>query len=264
MRLLQTDNLLLDSTRSEVFQQITHALPPKDTGEYNSLMTLPLIILWILIVSAFTLFGTWYAKKYEHPDALIALYVTLVVFAGMTASKTIIFDLGFTEVFAPVATLMFAVTFLLTDIVNERFGRTETQRMIGIALVAQLSLVVFSYLVVSARGAPFFQNQAAFEAVFGSVPRVILAGLVAFFISENADAYLFQWIRRRTGGRHLWMRNALSSLPAMALDSVLFATLAFYGVMPVIPIIIGLIVTKWLVGILDIPFMYLSRLMLRS
>ena len=227
-------------------------------------MTLTLTTLWILLISLFTLGGAWYARKYERPDALIALYVTLGVFANIAVSKTILFDLWFIQVFAPATTLIFAVTFLLTDIVNERFGRAETQRMIGIALVSQVALVLFSYLVIHAEGAPFFQNQPAFEAVFGSVPRIALAGFIAFFVSETLDAYLFQWIRERTLGAHLWMRNALSSLPAMLIDSALFATLAFYGVMPVLPLIIGLSVTKWLVGIVDIPFMYLARRVMRG
>ena len=112
---------------------------------------------------------------------------------------------------------------------------------------------------VRAFPAPFFANQEAFAFVFGSVPRLVIASLIAFFVSENADAYLFHWFRNLTGGRHLWMRNAFSSLPSMALDSTIFVTIAFWGVMPVIPLIGGLIVTKWLVGIVDIPFMYLAR-----
>jgi len=222
-------------------------------------MTLPLAIFWIFIVSVFGLLGAWYARRYGRPDALIAFYVTLVIFSNIAVSKTIVFDLGFTELYAPAAVLIFSVTFLLTDIVNERFGKRETQRMILIALFAQIALVLFSYLVLKARGAPFFQNQPAFEALLGNVPRVVAASLIAFFVSENFDAQLFHWFKKLTGGRHLWMRNAFSSLPAMLLDSALFISLAFYGVMPVVPLIIGLSVTKWLVGIVDIPFMYLSR-----
>lgn len=222
-------------------------------------MTLLLSILWIAIISLFAVGGAWYARRYEHPDALIGLYVTLAVFANIVASKTIAFNLGFKEVFVPGAVLIFGITFLLTDIVNEKFGRKETQRMIGIAVVAQILLVLLSYVVVQAKGAPFFMNQAAFESIFGMVPRIVIASLIAFFISENADAYIFHWFRKLTEGRHLWMRNAFSSLPAMALDSIIFVTIAFYGIMPMVPLIIGLILTKWLVGIVDVPFMYLAR-----
>jgi queuosine precursor transporter len=225
-------------------------------------MSLALTFLWILIVSAFSVLGAWYARQYNRPDALIAFYVTFGAFANIAASKTIAFDLGFTTFFAPAAVLIFSVTFLLTDVVNERFGKAETQRMVGIAVIAQIALVLFSYLVLHAEGAPFFQNQAAFEAVFGAVPRLVLASLIAFYVSENVDVHLFHWLRQWTGGKHLWVRNALSSLPAMFLDSVLFVTIAFYGVMPILPLIIGLTVIKWLVGIVDIPFMYLSRAVL--
>ena len=198
-------------------------------------------------------------RRYDRVDALVAFYVTLAVAGSILASKTIDFDFGFTHFFAPGAVLIFSVTFLLTDIVNEKFGRAETQRMIFLALFAQIAFLIFSYLVLKATPAPFFTNQAAFETVLGSVPRNIIAGLVAFLISENLDAYLFQWFRTLTGGKQLWMRNALSSLPAMAVDSTVFVTLAFWGVMPIVPLIIGLTITKWLVGIVDIPFMYAAR-----
>ena len=131
--------------------------------------------------------------------------------------------------------------------------------MIFLAFLAQIAFIIFSYLVLQATGAPFFTNQAAFETVLGSVPRLVVAGLIAFLVSELFDAYVFHWFKQKTRGKHLWMRNAFSSLPAMAIDSVIFVTLAFWGVMPIVPLITGLIVTKWLVGIIDIPFMYASR-----
>lgn len=225
-------------------------------------MSLDLTIFWILLISIFAVGGAYYAKRYNRSDALIALYVTLIVISNIIASKTIAFDFGFTTFFAPGAVLLFSVTFLLTDIVSEKFGRRETQRMILLALFCQIALIAFSYLIVKATPAPFFQNQAAFEFIFGTVPRIVIASLITFFVSENLDAYLFQWFKKLTGGKKLWMRNAFSSLPAMLVDSVLFVTLAFYGVMPILPLIIGLTVVKWLVGVIDIPFMYLSRAVL--
>ncbi len=225
-------------------------------------MSLILTLFWILLISIFAVGGAYYAKRYNRSDAIIALYVTLIVISNIIASKTIAFDFGFTTFFAPGAVLLFSVTFLLTDIVNEKFGKRETQRMILLALFSQIALIAFSYLIVHATPAPFFQNQSAFEFIFGTVPRIVIASLVTFFISENLDTYLFQWFKKLTNGKQLWMRNAFSSLPAMLVDSVIFVTLAFYGTMPILPLIIGLTVVKWLVGIVDIPFMYLSRAVL--
>lgn len=222
-------------------------------------MSLSLVIIWAVVVSALTLGGAYYARKYQSPDALTALYVTLIVFANITASKTIEFNLGLTKVFAPAAVVIFAVTFLLTDIVNEKFGRKATQKMILIALGCQLSVIVFSYLILGATPAPFFPNQPAFQIVLGSVPRIIFASLISFYISENIDAYLFAWFKKLTGGDKIWVRNAFSSIPSMVIDSCIFITLAFYGVMPILPLIIGQTIIKWLVAVVDIPFMYLAK-----
>ena len=221
-----------------------------------------LIIVWIAAVSLCAVGAAYYARIHDRPDAIIALYVTLVIASNLVASKIIGYDIGFTTLFAPGATLLFSVTFLLTDIVNEKFGRKETQRMIYIAVFAQLAFLLFSYIALSATPAPFFTGQAAFDAVFGSVPRIAAAGLITFLISESLDAYLYQWFRLKTHGRNLWMRNAFSSVPAMLLDSILFVTLAFYGTAAILPLIIGLTVVKWIVAVIDIPFMYGARFIL--
>ena len=222
-------------------------------------MDLAQAILWISVISLFAVAGAWYAKRFNRYDALLALFVSLVLISNLVASKILEFDFGFVTLFAPGAALIFSVTFLLTDIVNEKFGRKETVRMIVLAFFAQLALIIFSYLILIAPAAPFFTGQAAFETVFSVAPRIALAGLVTFLITETLDAYLFAWFKKVTDGKHLWMRNAFSSLPVMAIDSIIFVTLAFYGTMPILPLILGLIVIKWLVGIIDIPFMYVSR-----
>lgn len=227
-------------------------------------MTLSLAILWTAVISLFALGGAWYVRVSGRSDALFALYITLSVAASILASKTIAFNFGFAEFFAPGAVLIFSVTFLLADIMNERFGRAEVQRMIIFAFLAQVVFIIFSYLVLKATPAPFFTNQEAFQTVLGAVPRVALAGLIAFLISESMNAYLFQWVKALTGGRYLWIRNTVSTLPSMLIDSAVFVTLAFYGLMPIVPLIVGLTVTKWLVGVVDVPFMYAARAILTT
>jgi len=222
-------------------------------------MTPLLMLLWIIVTSACALGAAYYARRYGRPDALAALYVTLVIAANLVAQKIVGYDFGVATLFAPAATLFFSTTFLLADIVTERFGRQETQRMIYIACGAQLAFLVFNYLAIHAAPAPFYTGEAAFDAVLGAAPRIALAGLVTFFISESLDAYLYAWFRKLTEGRHLWMRYAFSSIPAMALDSALFVVLAFAGIQPLIPLIVGLTIIKWLVGLVNIPFMYAAR-----
>lgn len=222
-------------------------------------MTLTLALLWTSLLALCAVSGAFYARLTGRSDGLMALFVALVLVSNIVAAKILAFDFGVITFFAPGAALIFSVTFLITDIVNERFGKKETLRMILLAFAAQVAFNVFAYLALIAPGAPFFTNQEAFETVLGVAPRIALAGLITFLITETLDAHLFHWFRRLTKGRHLWARNAFSSLPAMAVDSTVFVLLAFWGTMPVIPLILGLTAAKWLVGVVDIPFMYLSR-----
>lgn len=216
-------------------------------------------LFWVFLVSAFTVFGAWYAKKFGKPDALIGLYVAFILFSNIAAVKIASFDLGFAQFFAPAVVVIFSVTFLITDIVNEKFGRKETQKMILIAFVSQVAVTAFSWIVLSLPPAPFWQGQVALEGIFGLVPRIMLASWVAFLVSENLDAYIFDWFKKKTGEKHLWARNAFSSIPSMVVDSVLFVSIAFFGVAPILPLIIGQTAIKWLVAVANIPFMYLNR-----
>ncbi len=222
-------------------------------------MTLSILLTWIFVVSATSIGASFYVRKCNRPDALISLYVTLVTIANIVAQKVIEYDFGSISFFATAGTILFAVTYLVTDIVNEKFGRDEARHMVFIAFSMQAVVAIFFYMVISATSAPFYLNQEAFQSILGSSIRVIGASLLAFIVCELMDVYLFHWFKRITDGKHLWMRSAFSTLPTMVIDSILFVSLAFYGILPIWPIITGLVVVKWIVGIVDIPFMYLSR-----
>jgi len=225
-------------------------------------MSIYLIILWIVGITSFTLVGSWYARKFNKSDLLIAFYVTFVLSAQILAVKISAFNLGLKTFFVPSGILVFSITFLLTDIVNEKFGRKETQKMILIAFITQIAMVFFFWLGVKLPPAPFWQIQDVWQQIFVLVPRITIASWMAFLISENFDAVVFSWFKKRTKGKHLWMRNVFSSMPALALDSIIFVPIAFLGIMPIWPLILGQIVIKWLVGLVNIPFMYLNKWLL--
>jgi len=222
-------------------------------------MDIIIIILWIILITSFSIVGSLYARRYNKPDALIGIYVCFVLLSNILAYKIASFNLGFTTFFATSASLIFPVTFLLTDIVNEKFGRKETQKMILIAFISQIASALFIWMSINMTPAPFWQDQEIFKKIIGFTPRIALAGWIAFFISENLDAYIFSFFKRITNGKYLWMRNVFSSIPAMALDTLIFVIIAFAGVQPLLPLIIGVLAIKWLVGIINIPFMYLNR-----
>jgi len=225
-------------------------------------MNLLLIVFWIIGITSFTLLGSWYARKYNKPDLLIGLYVTFVLVAQILAAKISVFDLGFRTFYGPSGVLVFSITYLLTDIVNEKFGQKETQKMILIAFVSQVAMVFFFWLGTKLPAASYWTLQETWQQIFGLVPRITLASWIAFLISENTDAYVFAWFKKITKGKHLWMRNAFSTIPALLLDTLIFIPIAFLGIMPILPLIIGQTIVKWIIGIINIPFMYLNRVVL--
>jgi uncharacterized integral membrane protein (TIGR00697 family) len=223
------------------------------------MMGLIMIFGWIVLVTSVSLFGAWYARKYHRPDGIIGIYVAFVLISNLLAFKIAEYNLGFTTLYATAASIIFPVTFLLTDVVNEKFGRKETQKMILIAFIAQIATAIFILISIYMKPAPFWQNQEMFSEVFGFAPRIMIASWVAFLVSENADAYIFAWFKKLTQGKHLWSRNIFSSIPSIALDTIIFVVIGFYGIQPLTPLILGVLIIKWIVGIIDIPFMYLNR-----
>lgn len=123
-------------------------------------------------------------------------------------------------------------------------------------------MVFFFWLGVRFQPAPFWTIQTTWEQIFNLVPRITVASWIAFMITENFDAYVYSWFKKLTKGKYLWARNAFSSIPALLLDSLIFIPIAFLGVMPILPLIIGQTAVKWVVGLINIPFMYLNKVIL--
>lgn len=218
------------------------------------------IILSIIAISTVPLVGAWYARTFQRKDGLVALYVVFAAMSQIMAAKIALFDFYFFNFTAPAAVVVFAVTFLMTDIVNEKFGQRAVHEMILITFATQIAMTLFLWIGGALPPAPFWQNQSAWDSFLGVVPRITFASWLTFLVSENLDAWLFASLRRLTKGRHLWLRNVFSSIPALTIDTLVFVPLAFYGSgIPLWPIIMGQFALKYVVGIINIPFMYLNR-----
>lgn len=203
----------------------------------------------------------------KKSDVAIAMYVLYLAVSQIMAAKIGDFSIGTWEITAPTAVLIFPFTFQITDIVNEYFGRKETHRMILIAFISQILMSLFLWFSIQIDPAFFWglpdsnatQMQAFWETFLGSTLRITLASWISFLITENLDAVIYAMIKKKTGGQKLWIRNVLSDIPTLALDSFIFVTIAFVGTMNIWPLILGQLLTKWFFGLIDTPFMYLAR-----
>lgn len=217
----------------------------------------------VIAITSFTLVGAYYARRYGQADGLIALYVIFAALSQILAAKIAVFDFELFQVTAPAAVIVFAVTFLITDVVNEAFGRSAVHRMIFITFVTQVAMMTFLYIGGQLAPAPFWDNQPAWDALLGTVPRITIASWITFLVSENMDAWLFALVRAKTKGKHLWARNVFSTIPSLTVDTVVFVTLAFAGTgAPLWTIMVGQFAAKYFVALIDIPFMYMNRAVL--
>jgi uncharacterized integral membrane protein (TIGR00697 family) len=107
--------------------------------------------------------------------------------------------------------------------------------------------------------APDWTNQAAFESVLGLAPRIVLASLVAYFVGSFVNDYILAKMKIITKGKYLWSRTIGSTLVGEMMDTSLFCTIAFYGVLPtelLVAVIISNYVFKVSVEILFTPITY--------
>lgn len=229
------------------------------------------LLLWFLTVFIATTIISQYIKMRNSPDVAIALFVLYLAISQVLAAKIGDFSVGDWPISAPTAVLIFPFTFQITDVVNEYFGQKTTHRMIFIAFISQILMVFFFWFSIQIGPAyswitPAIGGNAEanvyWNIFFGTSIRITFASWVAFLITENLDAVIYAKVKKWMKGKALWVRNVVSDVPALALDSLIFITLAFAGTLPVdllFTIVWGQILTKWFFGLIDTPFIYLSR-----
>jgi uncharacterized integral membrane protein (TIGR00697 family) len=158
---------------------------------------------------------------------------------------------------------VYATTFLITDTLSEHYGKTEARRAVFVGFTGQ---ILFLAMTLTVTNAPIFADKAdAFGSVFAILPRLILGSFVAYAISQLWDVQVFHALKERLPGkRTLWIRNILSTFTSQGIDSVIFITIAFYGV---IDNLFGFIMITWgvkvLLALLDTPFIYLTYRIIR-
>ncbi|MBW2559574.1 MAG: queuosine precursor transporter [Deltaproteobacteria bacterium] len=184
------------------------------------------------------------------------LFVASLLLANILASKIIMVG----GLVLPAAIILYPLTFLFTDVVAEVEGKRSAGALIMTGFYLSLFMVVVILAGKLLPPAEFWKHQEAYNIILGSTPRIVLASMVAYLISQNHDIWAFHWLREKTAGRHLWLRNNLSTIVSQMIDSVLFIGIAFWGTVP--PATIGMMIlsqyiVKVGIALLDTPLCYL-------
>ncbi len=140
--------------------------------------------------------------------------------------------------------LFFPVSYVIGDVLTEVYGYASARRCIWVGFGALVFMAFMSWVVVSLPPAATWDGQAAYESVFGQVPRIVLASIVAFWAGEFVNAFVLAKMKVWTEGRALWTRTIGSTVVGQAVDSALFYPVAFLGVWETTAVVV-VMVTNW-------------------
>ncbi|RYG72068.1 VUT family protein [Lentibacillus lipolyticus] len=187
---------------------------------------------------------------------LNALFVGLLLLSNILGVK--LFSIG--GVVLPAAVIVYVITYLITDVTGEVYGKDAARKMVQAGFLTQVIALGFIFAAIQLPAAADFALQAEFESVLGGSFRVIAASLISYVASQNLDVSIFHRLKARHGDGKLWLRNNLSTMTSQLVDTVLFITVAFWGIVP-FPVLAGMVVTQYLVklgiALIDTPIVYL-------
>lgn len=227
----------------------------KNKKMHNELLWLAMLLVnFLLIIAAYKLFGKW---------GLIMWIPISVIVANIQVIQTV-------SLFGLVATLgniVYATSFLVTDILSENYGKEEAKKAVWIGFFSLISMTLLMnlalYFIPLANDEFASSTHEALSTIFELMPRIAVASLTAYLISQSHDVWAFHfWKKHFPESKQLWLRNNLSTMVSQLLDSVVFTAIAFLGVFEtnvLWEILITTYLLKWVVAAADTPFVYWAR-----
>ncbi len=173
---------------------------------------------------------------------IVAVFVTTLIVSNIVAVKLV--DFG--GLVLPAAVVIFPISYIFGDVLTEVYGYAQARRVIWLGFACNLLAVAAIWVSGALPPAVFWaSNQPAFDAILGFTPRLLLASFLAYLVGEFANSAVLSRMKLLTRGRFLWTRTIGSTLVGEGLDSTVFITVAFMGVLPpeVLPLTV---VTQWL------------------
>ncbi|MBT2569569.1 queuosine precursor transporter [Planococcus sp. ISL-110] len=198
--------------------------------------------------------------KFFGKTGLFAWVAISTVLANIQVTKTI-------EIIGLTATLgnsLYASTFLATDILNEKYGKKEAKKAVWLGFSSLLIMVLVMQFGLKFIPAESDFAQGSLETIFGLIPQIAIGSMVAYLASQHLDVLIFSALRKMfPKDSQFWIRNNGSTLISQLLDTLIFTSIAFWGVFPFdvwLQIFISTYVLKFIVSILDTPFGYLAKI----
>lgn len=200
-------------------------------------------------------------QSFDPQRKLIALcWLNMLIAIGMSTSVftgqlKITLDVGFMTLIFPASNLFFAfLTFPITDVIADIFGKKEARTAVYVGFVSQFLTIAIVQLALLFPG----DTSKLIPFALGGW-KILLASALAYFAAQFCDIYIFHWIKENwTGEKHLWLRNNLSTFTSQFINSLLFIGIVF-GFEALMVMMVSSMIVKWMIALLDTPFVYAVR-----
>ena len=202
-------------------------------------------------------------RTFKYFDIILGLFVAVLLISNVASSK--ILDLGpFTF---DGGTILFPLSYIFGDILTEVYGYRNSRRVIWTGFLASLLMSVIFIIVGKLPPAAGWENQESYDKILGLTPRIVAASLIAYFAGEFSNSYTLAKMKISTRGKWLWTRTIGSTVLGEGIDTMLFVTIAFYGVLSnelLISVIISNYVFKVAFEVMLTPLTYIVVRLLKS
>ncbi len=157
---------------------------------------------------------------------IVGIFVALLLISNIGATKLI----SFGPIITDGGAFLFPLTYIIGDVLSEVYGLKAARKAILLGFAMSVLAAVTFFVVQISPPADGYENQEAFEAVLGFVPRIVLASICGYLVGQLLNAYVLVKIKERTKERKLWLRLIGSTVVGEFADTFVFCTIAFYGV----------------------------------
>ncbi len=193
--------------------------------------------------------------QFRYLDIITVLFVAVLLISNVASSKIT----SFAGLTLDAGTILFPLTYIFGDVLTEVYGYARGRRVIWMGFLCNIVMAAILMIVAVLPPAADWPNQKAFEAVLGLTPRIVAASMIAYFAGEFINSFILAKLKIRTKGKYLWVRTIGSTLAGELLDTLLFITIAFWGIFPT-PVMISLLISNYIfkvgVEVLFTPITY--------
>ena len=221
-------------------------------------------LLWLFTVSV-DLMLTLIMYRFFGKMGLYGVVILNIMLSNIQGPKlTVIFGLQ-----TSLGLILYSGIYFATDLLSERYGRREANRAVMLGFATSIIMVVMMYISLMFLPSTMPKQREFAESVHASIallfdftPRFVFGSIFVYLVSQSLDVWVFHYIKHKTKGKHLWLRNNGSTLISQAVDTVLYAVIVWWAIVDfwtAVHLSLAKYFFKVIIALIDTPFIYWAR-----